>query len=728
METGKMKLALSAGALALSMALAGCGGSSSSGPVAASGGGTVVSQEEEPSAYEKARTGITEAESVEAVLDARDGADVTTDEAETLRGLASARIVALVTEQIADAASGVDAQGLLTEEVKDEVSGTQAEMLEMAIEDRITELADMAEVDRQKMALMTAADDVDAVDIDALSDQPAIDAAKNAITGLQNALNDADDVDDADKTGYQQKLEGLQQAVNDAENILNRANLLATAISSVNNVKTAFEGLPEDETPTEAEEKVVSDAIAKAKTDLAAAKGAGADTADAQSTLDNYEGQFTERQSVIAEERKEAREIAAKARTNKAKALRTALASGNVLDRPAPRSADPNGTVFVSDAGTDRFITIQVDSDVRASDVTIHLTEKTAADSLGKWKGSHYRGMQGTGDSAQAGMQRVYSDRDDPEMVDFADASAAAAREGLAATPESSGDLEGAFEIQNASDATVYSRHIESAGFSDSGTTTHSATDGTRTLSGTYKEAAGNFICTGTTCTSRYDDDTGSVILGGDWYFAPASSAKLPVEQDNSYLQFGWWKLENSKDEATNIRVFADAEGYGTHINVRQGGDGINVTGSATYNGKAAGLYAVSGDLRQTITDGSGSFTADATLNAVFDGNDSALSGTIDKFTLEDGSDPKWSIALQTLQVSDGIDDGTGTDTDISGSIGWFDSRGPGVDTEGDAYDSATLWSIDGVADQDNTGGWHARMYDTRGHNLELIGPFSGSD
>ncbi len=34
METGKMKLALSAGALALSMALAGCGGGSSSGPVA----------------------------------------------------------------------------------------------------------------------------------------------------------------------------------------------------------------------------------------------------------------------------------------------------------------------------------------------------------------------------------------------------------------------------------------------------------------------------------------------------------------------------------------------------------------------------------------------------------------------------------------------------------------------------------------------------------------------
>ncbi len=40
METGKMKLALSAGAVALSMALAGCGGGSSSGPTSASSGAT----------------------------------------------------------------------------------------------------------------------------------------------------------------------------------------------------------------------------------------------------------------------------------------------------------------------------------------------------------------------------------------------------------------------------------------------------------------------------------------------------------------------------------------------------------------------------------------------------------------------------------------------------------------------------------------------------------------
>ena len=392
----------------------------------------------------------------------------------------------------------------------------------------------------------------------------------------------------------------------------------------------------------------------------------------------------------------------AKDRTDKAKALRTALASGNIV---TSRAAATAGNAFVSNGDNPR-ITIRGSGD-EETDVTVYLTEKTTVNPLGDWKGTHYEGKQGTGDAAQTGMVRAYSNRDDPVMEDFASDEAGDAREGLDEVVTTPGPLQGTFPIDIDGTDAVYSRHIASAGFATSGTDTH--TGATANIDGTYKGAAGKFICSsGSACTSQYDEDTGNIILTGAWHFAPASGAKLPVEKDNDYLQFGWWKLENSKDEATATRVFARAMGVAddatsyTLVNVRAGG----ITGKATYNGKAAGLFAVSGDLRSTIADRSGGFTADATLNAEFSGNDSTLTGTIDKFTLDDGgSSVDWSIELQKLTVNDG----NASPADVV--AGRFDSRYPaGGSVSADT--SRTMWSIDKVKDQANSGHWAASVYD----------------
>ena len=80
-----------------------------------------------------------------------------------------------------------------------------------------------------------------------------------------------------------------------------------------------------------------------------------------------------------------------------------------------------------------------------------------------------------------------------------------------------------------------------------------------------------------------------------------------------------------------------------------------DVTGKATYNGSALGVYVHS----VTNSDGSeasatsGHFTADATLTAYFGGTSVAedlhdtVTGTIDKFALAGEEDQLWSVALK---------------------------------------------------------------------------------
>ncbi len=377
-------------------------------------------------------------------------------------------------------------------------------------------------------------------------------------------------------------------------------------------------------------------------------------------------------------------EADAKARTDKAKALRAVLVAGNARD------------------GSNTEIPIIGSGNSATLKITLKKTDDTIAP-LGEWKGTHYAGEDtGTGEAKASGMRRVYSNKDEPKMIDFP--RSGSTLPGLADRAEN-----GTYAV-TATDAVDgdgnAAGHIKGEDFADGGLTTH--TGAAPQVEGSYMDVDGTFTCTSDddcTSTLRGTENGDGIVLGGTWVFEPDSGAKLP-DPDDTYLQFGWWKREDSKGQATHARAFATAEGYGDPINVTT--DPAVTGGGATYSGKAAGLFAIS-DGQRAADDRSGSFTADAELKAEFSGMTSTLTGTIDNFTLEDGGPSvNWSIELQKLTVNaTNFDEGG---TTVQDSAGTFDSRSPGAAGTG-ADKGQTLWSINDIAARDNFGGWHARMY-----------------
>ena len=143
------------------------------------------------------------------------------------------------------------------------------------------------------------------------------------------------------------------------------------------------------------------------------------------------------------------------------------------------------------------------------------------------------------------------------------------------------------------------------------------------------------------------------------WVFIPDMRATSD-EPDYDYLNYGFW-----------LKKTADADGAVTYNEVETfagstataSNDVTAVTGSATYNGGATGVYVH----KELNSDGSrayttaGQFSAAATLTATFGqvNNDSeptlgtiadnllnTLTGTINNFALEHGEENDWSVAL----------------------------------------------------------------------------------
>ena len=119
-------------------------------------------------------------------------------------------------------------------------------------------------------------------------------------------------------------------------------------------------------------------------------------------------------------------------------------------------------------------------------------------------------------------------------------------------------------------------------------------------------------------------------------------------QPDAHYLYYGWWVSKDSDDAPTVASAFAGRAGTDpgdSTDGLDTAGDLTALTGSATYVGNAAGKFAINNVLEGTGN--GGHFTADAELNAKFSGTDPGVTGTIDNFRLNDGSeDPGWSVSL----------------------------------------------------------------------------------
>ena len=199
---------------------------------------------------------------------------------------------------------------------------------------------------------------------------------------------------------------------------------------------------------------------------------------------------------------------------------------------------------------------------------------------------------------------------------------------------------------------------------------------------GTYNGAMGTYRCTGTAVCTVDINAMGKVEKVGDgWIFTPDSGATSD-QPDYDYLNYGFW-LQKTADE-DGVLTYDEVQTF-AGSSVDASGSVAAVTGSATYNGGATGVYVHS----EVNSDGSpvattaGQFAADASLTATFAQtvNDpettvdesgrippnlvNTLTGTIDDFVLQHGEENTWAVNLQGA-----IDPSDGTVTSADGATG----------------------------------------------------------
>ena len=206
------------------------------------------------------------------------------------------------------------------------------------------------------------------------------------------------------------------------------------------------------------------------------------------------------------------------------------------------------------------------------------------------------------------------------------------------------------------------------------GTTGSGAEEGLA-FTGAFSGAAGEYGCSGTTCSVTLDDKGAPTAMGGVWTFAPDAGAMVRIP-DYDHLYFGWWLDE--KDGAYGFQSFAAAVGFpeGT------GNVETAMEGSATYRGAAAGVWATVYSSGGRITEArDGEFTAEATLTANFFGalDAGAINGEVGSF--RDGAGRSldgWRVTLELTELTAG-------EASFAGKTGG--TVGPGTNPTGGSWE-----------------------------------------
>ena len=576
---------------AAALALAGCGG----------GGSATAPQPPAPTAYETAKAAIAAAETPEAAQAAYDA-------------------------------------------VKDDVTAAQGDMLQDAVDARQAALAMMARADMQRMALTTAAGMIDTSD---LSTQDLVDAARTAIAGLRQAIADAVDVDDTSM--YQTMLDNAVDAVDMAQGGIDtdtrRTNQMAALSGASTTLQVALTALS-GSTPTQAQLDTANNAL----TALNDAITAGADLTDTekapyQREADNAAAPISQAQAAFDDAEDEADEERRMAMAKTGKELFAALAgtveanNDNALANIAAPTLSSSGLAVDAATGAGALA-----DDADPASVTLKAGD--SANALGSWAGTNYAHTSAETKVENAAV--VYNNKGPGRTRSFTQLGY------TVATATAGDDLKG-YVTLTATDAPTLGRIMADA-FTHSGTQNHpydSTSVTAFTTRGTYDGAPGVFRCTGT-CTSTNDGKGSPSALGGTtWHFKPDAGANAMAHQpDANYLYYGWWVSKDKDGMPTAASAFRGV--VGTVAPPTSGTDSPeDLSGSATYVGHAAGKFALDYSQNKAANGASdgGHFTADVELNAKLGAiaapNNGGMSGTIDNFRLNDGSeDPGWSVTL----------------------------------------------------------------------------------
>ena len=196
----------------------------------------------------------------------------------------------------------------------------------------------------------------------------------------------------------------------------------------------------------------------------------------------------------------------------------------------------------------------------------------------------------------------------------------------------------------------------------DADDTTTVGTNEAAMIEGTYDGASGTYVCTGSAgCTVTLTRDAKGMVsitaMSDRWVFTPEKGARVQVV-DTEYASYGVWLSRTTDSDGALTYKDVDTFVQGTPAS----NSVASVTGTATYNGSALGVYVhnVLDPAGEIASATGGSFTADATLTATFaqEQNDAGvdtiaasmlntIAGTIDNFVLAGGESQSWSVELK---------------------------------------------------------------------------------
>ena len=223
------------------------------------------------------------------------------------------------------------------------------------------------------------------------------------------------------------------------------------------------------------------------------------------------------------------------------------------------------------------------------------------------------------------------------------------------------------------------------------------ASDNQASFTASFHGVAGMFKCNSSdACTVT--NAGGDLTFSSGWTFVPDddSGDVAGVKRDVDYADFGYWlETTTASDGTKSYEVLAFGTGRRNLTSV----DGV--TGTASYAGKATGLYvkktsfdSTSGELLRAI---SGQFTADAALQAVFGGSSVApddrfkIKGSVSNFMNATGGmiDAAWTVELMETGIGSAVSNTTG----FSGNSGTVSGK-----TTGDGDWMGTFHGAGGTA------------------------------
>ena len=216
----------------------------------------------------------------------------------------------------------------------------------------------------------------------------------------------------------------------------------------------------------------------------------------------------------------------------------------------------------------------------------------------------------------------------------------------------------------------------------------------------TFDGAPGTLTCGGDTdCTVTLDADGDITAVTGGWIFTPDADAEALVA-DADYLHYGVW-LKKTTDEDGAV-TYNEVETF-AGSSVDPSGSLATVTGTASYEGGAVGVYVMKHGYSQTTGElddaTSGHFKARAYLEATFaqvdnmDGEGTiaesmldSITGTIDQFELSGGEANAWAVELDgdIVPATGTVVDGITSDVAENGDDGTFTGTFHGSTTDED--------------------------------------------